>query len=49
VPLPSAAELDDRVPVEPVDPAALVELSQRWGLDGPLNRLLTTLRELAGS
>jgi 5'-3' exonuclease len=47
VPLPAAAELDDRVPTEPKDGAALVELSQRWGLDGPLNRLLTSLRSLA--
>jgi 5'-3' exonuclease len=46
VPLP---DVDDRVPREPRDPSALVALSERWGLDGPLNRLLTTLRELAGS
>jgi 5'-3' exonuclease len=43
VPLP---DVDDLVPREPKDPSALVELSQRWGLDSPLNRLLTTLREL---
>ncbi|HVE64179.1 MAG TPA: 5'-3' exonuclease [Mycobacteriales bacterium] len=28
---------------EPADPAALVELSERWGLDSPLNRLLSVL------
>jgi 5'-3' exonuclease len=49
VPVPPAAEFDDRVPREPKDPSRLVELSEKWGLDGPLNRLLTTLRELAGS
>jgi 5'-3' exonuclease len=43
VPLP---EIDDLLPLEPRDPDALVRLSERWGLDSPLNRLLTTLREL---
>jgi 5'-3' exonuclease len=38
--------LDDRVPSEPRDPSRLVELSERWGLDGPLNRLLAALRDL---
>jgi 5'-3' exonuclease len=46
VPLP---DVDDRLPREPRDPAALVELSQRWALDSALNRLLTSLRQLAGS
>jgi 5'-3' exonuclease len=41
VPLP---ELDVTMPSEPVDPAALVELSERWGLDSALNRLLSALR-----
>jgi 5'-3' exonuclease len=36
---------DDRVPAEPRDPTALVALSQRWGLDGPLNRLLAAMQE----
>ncbi len=41
VPLP---ELDVTLPREPADPAALVELSERWGLDSALNRLLSALR-----
>ena len=40
VPLPEVA-LD--LPREPSDPAALVELSERYGLDGALNRLLAAL------
>ncbi len=40
VPLP---EFDARSPKEPRDPAGLVALADRWGLDGPLNRLLTAL------
>ncbi|MDQ1671675.1 MAG: hypothetical protein QOC98_237 [Frankiaceae bacterium] len=39
-------DVDDHLPTEPRDPDALVELSERWGLDSPLNRLLTTLRQL---
>ena len=46
VPLP---EIDDRIPSEPRDPAALVELSQRWALDSALNRLLASLKDLADS
>jgi 5'-3' exonuclease len=42
VPLP---ELDLTIPREPADPAALVELSERWNLDSPLNRLLNALRQ----
>jgi 5'-3' exonuclease len=38
IPLP---DYDDRVPATPRDPDRLVELSERWGLDGPLNRVLT--------
>ncbi|HEX4015319.1 MAG TPA: 5'-3' exonuclease [Frankiaceae bacterium] len=41
VPLP---ELDVTLPREPADPAALVALSERWGLDSALNRLLSALR-----
>ncbi len=41
VPLP---ELDVALPREPADPAALVALSQRWGLDSALNRLLSALQ-----
>jgi 5'-3' exonuclease len=44
VPLPT---YDDRLPREPADPARLVELSERWGLDSPLNRLLSVLRQAA--
>jgi 5'-3' exonuclease len=38
---------DDRLPAEPEDPARLVELSERWGLDSPLNRVLDALRQAA--
>jgi 5'-3' exonuclease len=41
--LPVPRDLDDLLPREAADPAALVELSERWGLDSPLNRLLTVL------
>jgi hypothetical protein len=37
-PLPA---YDDTIPAEPRDPERLLELSQRWGLDSPLNRVLT--------
>jgi 5'-3' exonuclease len=40
VPLP---ELSVALPREPVDPDALVALSERWGLDSALNRLLGAL------
>ncbi|GAA0985914.1 5'-3' exonuclease [Acrocarpospora macrocephala] len=36
-------DVDLRVPAEPKDPARLVELADRYGLDGPLNRLLPVL------
>ena len=42
LPLP---QLDDGLPREPVDAAAVVLLSERWGLDGPLNRFLSAVRE----
>ena len=41
VPLPA---YDDVLPRAPKDPAKLVELSERWGLDSPLNRVLAALR-----
>jgi 5'-3' exonuclease len=41
VPVP---KVDPTLPREPVDPAALVELAERWSLDAPLNRLLTALQ-----
>ncbi|MCA2177375.1 5'-3' exonuclease [Nonomuraea glycinis] len=40
-PLPDA---DLTLPVKPRDPEALVRLADRYGLDGPLNRLLEVLR-----
>jgi 5'-3' exonuclease len=36
-------EHDDLIPAAPRDPDALVELSQRWGLDSPFNRLLDAM------
>ena len=44
VPLPA---YDATLPTSPADPEALVELSTRWGLDSPLNRLLAVLAALA--
>jgi 5'-3' exonuclease len=38
---------DDRIPAEPHHPEELIELSQRWGLDSPLNRLLDAKRQSA--
>jgi 5'-3' exonuclease len=38
---------DDRIPAEPRHPEELIELSQRWGLDSPLNRLLDAMRQSA--
>jgi 5'-3' exonuclease len=40
LPLPA---LEDRLPVAPRDPERLVELSDRWGLDSAVNRLLAAL------
>ncbi len=37
------AELDDALPSSPRDPERLVALSDRWGLDSPLDRLLSAL------
>ncbi|MGZ4633282.1 MAG: flap endonuclease, partial [Actinomycetes bacterium] len=45
VPLPS---YDDAIPAAPRDPDRLVELSQRWGLDGPLNRVLVAFGTVHG-
>lgn len=36
--------LDDAVPLGPRHPERLVELADRWGLDGPLDRLLAGLQ-----
>jgi 5'-3' exonuclease len=38
VPIPA---YDDRLAAAPAQPEQLVALSERWGLDGPLNRVLT--------
>ncbi|WP_255276564.1 5'-3' exonuclease [Actinomadura madurae] len=40
---PELAGLDDRLPAEPRDAAALVELADRWNLSSPVNRLLNAL------
>jgi 5'-3' exonuclease len=40
-------DLDARLPSAPRDPEALLALSDRWGLAGPLNRVLHVLAELA--
>jgi 5'-3' exonuclease len=45
VPIP---ELDDRLPREPRDPETLVALADRWGLDGPVGRVLAALQAVAG-
>ncbi|MQA95561.1 MAG: flap endonuclease [Streptosporangiales bacterium] len=37
------ADLDDALPTAPRDPARLIELSDHWNLEGPLNRLLAAL------
>jgi 5'-3' exonuclease len=41
LPLP---DYDDTLPAAPADPAALVELGDRWALDSSLNRLLAALK-----
>jgi len=46
VPLPA---YDDTLPRDPRDPAALVELAERWGLDSSLNRVLTALTKSSAS
>ncbi len=40
---------DATLPATPRDPEALLELSDRWGLSSPLNRILGVLSELAES
>lgn len=45
VPLP---ELDDRLPREPRDPERLVELADRWNLDGPVGRVLAAFAAATG-
>jgi 5'-3' exonuclease len=45
--LPIAAVADE-LPTAPADPARLVELADRYGLDAPINRMLAALAGLAG-
>jgi 5''-3'' exonuclease (including N-terminal domain of PolI) len=45
VPVPDPADMTDGLPAAPADPAALVDLSTRWGLDSVLSRLLRALRD----
>jgi 5'-3' exonuclease len=46
VPLPP---LDDELPAAPADPAALLDLSERYGLDRPLNRVLSAISAVSGA
>ena len=46
VPLP---EFDDALCATPRSPEDLVALSDRWGLDGPLNRLLAVLQRVCAA
>jgi hypothetical protein len=41
-PLP---KYDDTLPTKPAHPRKLVDLGERWGIDSPLNRLLSALAE----
>jgi 5'-3' exonuclease len=41
IPLP---ELDARLPATPASPEHLIELVDRWNLEGPVNRLLSALK-----
>jgi 5'-3' exonuclease len=41
-PLP---KYDDTLPTEPAHPRKLVQLAEQWGLDSPLNRLLSALSD----
>jgi 5'-3' exonuclease len=43
VPMPA---YDDAIPATPDQPDRLVELSQRWGLDSPLNRVLSAFTDV---
>jgi 5'-3' exonuclease len=40
---------DDRLCATPRDPETLVALSERWGLDSPLNRLFAALTQVCGT
>jgi 5'-3' exonuclease len=40
---------DDALPAAPRDPDRLLELSERWGLDSPLNRVLAAFAAVTGT
>jgi 5'-3' exonuclease len=42
VPIPAG---DDGLPATPVDPAALAVLSERWGIESPVGRVVTALAQ----
>jgi 5'-3' exonuclease len=42
-------DVDSQLPAEPADPAGLVELVDRYGLDRPMNRLLSVLANVSGT
>ena len=47
VPVPKLLD-DARIPAKPHDPERLLELSERWGLDSSLNRVLTAFGAVTG-
>jgi 5'-3' exonuclease len=47
VPVPSLKD-EARIPAEPADPERLLELSERWGLESSLNRVLNAFGTVAG-
>ncbi len=47
VPVPKFLD-DARIPAKPHDPERLLELSERWGLDSSLNRVLTAFGAVTG-
>ena len=47
VPVPQLRD-DARIPAEPVDAERLLELSERWGLESSLNRVLNAFGAVTG-
>jgi 5'-3' exonuclease len=43
----SLPEYDDRMPAEPADPERLLQLSDRWGVESSVNRVLVAMRAAA--
>jgi 5'-3' exonuclease len=41
--VPTPADLQTALPLSPADPDRLLDVGRRWGLDGPLSRLLAAL------